>query len=181
MDSPAYYETAPESLTGDLYGAAVLAPLTLVDGAWHLLYTRRTDRVEHHKGQVSFPGGRADPEDATPEATALREAEEEIGLRREDVRLLGRLGEMVTVSSYRITPVVGVFPWPYAFQVSTIEVERVFTMPLSWLADKRNYMEFLRPGTDRGVIAYFPYDGELLWGATARMTVSLLRTLGLIA
>jgi 8-oxo-dGTP pyrophosphatase MutT (NUDIX family) len=161
--------------------ASVLLPLTRVGADWHLLFTRRTDRVEHHKGQVSFPGGAADPGDTSPEDTALREADEEIGLRRADVRLLGRLGEMLTVTNFLITPIVGVFPWPYAFTVHTIEVERVFTLPLEWLSDRQNWQEFIRQETGRSVITYFPYDGELLWGATARMTVEFIRAMGLIS
>jgi 8-oxo-dGTP pyrophosphatase MutT (NUDIX family) len=161
--------------------AAVLVPLTLVEDEWHVLYTRRADTVEHHKGQVSFPGGAADPEDTSIEETALREAEEEVGLRRADVRILGRLGEMLTVTNFHITPIVGVFPWPYAFTVHTIEVGRVFTMPLAWLADRGNWHEFIRAETGRSVIMYFPYDGELLWGATARMTVEFIRAIGLIS
>ncbi len=160
--------------------AAVLLPLTWVGNDWQILYTRRTDIVEHHKGQVSFPGGAADPEDGTPEDTALREADEEIGLRRRDVRVLGRLGNMQTVTNFMISPIVGVFPWPYAFTVHTIEVERVFTIPLKWLADHQNWQEFVRRETDRSVITYFPFDGELLWGATARMTVEFIRAMGLI-
>jgi 8-oxo-dGTP pyrophosphatase MutT (NUDIX family) len=158
--------------------AAVLLPLTLVDGEWHLLYTRRAETVEHHKGQVSFPGGATDQGDHSPEETALREAEEEIGLRREDVRVLGRLGSMLTVTNFHVTPVVGVFPWPYTFKVHNMEVGRVFTLPLVWLADSNNRQEFIRQETGRSVITYFPYDGELLWGATARMTVEFIRVLG---
>jgi len=175
-----YHEKPFEEFTGPLKRAAVLIPLTRVADDWHILYTRRTDEVEHHKGQVSFPGGRADPEDISPEATALREADEEVGIRPEDVRVLGRLGEMMTVSNYLVTPVVGVFPWPYAFRIHTVEVSRVFTMPLIFLADRSNYQEFIRAETGRGVITYFPFDGELLWGATARMTVAFLQTLGVL-
>lgn len=160
--------------------AAVLVPLTCVDGDWQVLYTRRTDIMQHHKGQVSFPGGATDPEDTSPEATALREAEEEIGLRRADVRVLGRLGEMLTATNFIITPIVAVFPWPYAFTVHTIEVDRVFTLALKWLADPENWQEFVRRETHRSVITYFPYDGELLWGVTARMTVEFIRAIGLL-
>lgn len=160
--------------------AAVLLPLSWVENDWHLLYTRRTDIVEHHKGQVSFPGGATDPQDASPEDTALREAEEEIGLRRSDVRILGRLGEMLTVTNFLVTPIVGIFPWPYAFTVHTIEVERVFMLPLKWLSDRQNWQEFIRQETGRSVITYFPYDGELVWGVTARITVEFIRALGLI-
>ncbi len=160
--------------------ASVLLPLTRVDDEWYMLYTRRTDRVEHHKGQVSFPGGAADPEDRDVFDTALREAEEEIGLHRQDVRLLGKIGQMLTVTNFIVTPVVGVFPWPYAFRVHTIEVARVFILPLRWLANRENWQEFMRTETGRSVITYFPYDGELVWGATARMTVEFIRGLGLL-
>ncbi|PWH13143.1 MAG: CoA pyrophosphatase [Anaerolineae bacterium] len=160
--------------------AAVLLPLTAIEKEWHLLFTRRADTVEHHKGQVSFPGGATDPQDASPEETALREAEEEIGLRRDDVRIVGRLGEMLTVTNFLVTPIVGVFSWPYTFKIHTLEVGRVFTMPLAWLADPSNRMEFVRQETGRTLIAYLPYDGELLWGATARMTVEFLRAVQMV-
>ncbi len=160
--------------------AAVLAPLAFYDNEWHLLFTRRTDTLQDHGGQVAFPGGQCDPEDGNAEQTALREAEEEIGLQSEDVRILGRVNETVTITNYRVTPIVGIIPWPYAFYVSTIEVERVFTMPLNWLAQPENYWKFQHPSTHYPVIAYRPYDGELLWGATARMTINLLKTLKLI-
>jgi 8-oxo-dGTP pyrophosphatase MutT (NUDIX family) len=159
--------------------AAVLVPLIWQDEEWHLLFTRRTDKVESHKGQVSFPGGACDEGDSTPEETALREAEEEIGIDPRQVRILGRLANMITITSFRVTPVVGVIPWPMVFRVGTDEVERVFTIPLEWLTESRNRWEFPVPGRNRGLIAYHPYDGELLWGATARMTVDFLRVLGL--
>jgi 8-oxo-dGTP pyrophosphatase MutT (NUDIX family) len=160
--------------------AAVLVPLTKLNEEWQVLFTRRTDIVEHHKGQVSFPGGATDPEDTSPEVTALREANEEIGLISKDVHVLGRLGEMLTVTNFMITPIVAVFPWPYAFKVHTIEVDRVFTLSLKWLADRANWQEFIRKETNRSVITYYPFDGELLWGVTARITVEFLRAVALI-
>lgn len=158
--------------------AAVLVPLVWENGEWHLLFTRRTDRVESHKGQVSFPGGACDEGEITPEETALREAEEEIGLHRDNVKVLGRLTSMITISSFRVTPVVGVVKWPTVFRVGEHEVARVFTIPLGWLANETNRWQFEIPGRKRAVIAYHPYDGELLWGATARMTVDFLKVLG---
>jgi 8-oxo-dGTP pyrophosphatase MutT (NUDIX family) len=158
--------------------AAVLIPLVWQDDEWHLLFTRRTDRVESHKGQVSFPGGACDEGETTPEQTALREADEEIGINSDNVKVLGRLTNMITISYFRVTPVVGVIKWPAVFRVGEHEVARVFTIPLSWLADPMNRWEFERPGTTRTLIAFHPYDGELLWGATARMTVDFLRVLG---
>jgi 8-oxo-dGTP pyrophosphatase MutT (NUDIX family) len=159
--------------------AAVLIPLLWHEDEWHLLYTRRTDRVESHKGQVSFPGGACDEGETTPEQTALREADEEIGLKPGDVRVLGRLANMITITSFRVTPVVGVIKWPAVFRVGEHEVARIFTIPLGWLANPANRWQFERPGTDLTLIAYHPYDGELLWGATARMTVDFLKVLGL--
>ncbi len=156
--------------------AAVLAPLVRQADRWYLLYTRRADGVEHHKGQVAFPGGASEPGESA-EQTALREADEEIGLRPADVRILGRLPQIVTISDFLVTPVVGVVAWPYAFRVHTPEVARVFALPLAWLADRNNYMQLLRAETGRHVIAYQPYDGELLWGATAHMTVEFLKIL----
>jgi 8-oxo-dGTP pyrophosphatase MutT (NUDIX family) len=175
-DSDGYAEI-PVTTETHLKNAAVLVPLVKFQDEWHLLFTRRTDRVESHKGQVSFPGGASDEGETTPEQTALREADEEIGMRPGDVTVLGRLTRMVTVSSFRVSPIVGVIPWPYAFKVAGIEVARIFTIPLLWLANPNNYWEFFVRDSDRSMIAYHPYDGELLWGATARMTVSFLKIL----
>jgi 8-oxo-dGTP pyrophosphatase MutT (NUDIX family) len=160
--------------------AAVLVPLVYSQREWHILYTRRTDKVESHKGQVSFPGGACDEGETTPEQTALREADEEVGIHPSDVNILGRLSRMVTISKFRVTPVVGVIQFPYVFKTSGTEVARVFTIPLTWLANRSNYWEFSLPASERTVIAYHPYDGELLWGATARMTINFMKILGLI-
>ncbi len=161
----------------DTRPAAVLVPLYQVDGSWHVLFTQRTHLVETHKGQVSFPGGRVDPDDADRVATALREAEEEIGLRREDVTVLGQLDELLTVTQYRITPVVGTFPWPYAFVLSEAELSAAFGVPLTWLADARNleiqYRDPLMAGP-KVPVYYLHYDGYTIWGATARMLLNLL-------
>jgi 8-oxo-dGTP pyrophosphatase MutT (NUDIX family) len=159
--------------------AAVLIPMAWFDEEWHLLFTRRTDTVESHKGQVSFPGGACDEGETTPEQTALREADEEIGLHPHDVRVLGRLSNLITITYFRVTPVIGVVKWPNVFRVGEHEVARIFTIPLTWLANPSNRWQFEMPGRSRSLIAYHPYDGELLWGATARMTVDFLKVLGL--
>jgi 8-oxo-dGTP pyrophosphatase MutT (NUDIX family) len=180
-------ESAPSSdgyaeidLTADtrLKCAAVLIPLLRQDDEWHLLFTRRTDKVESHKGQVSFPGGACDEGETTPEETALREANEEVGIDPQKVRVLGHITNMITITSFRVTPVVGIIEWPTVLQLGKDEVERVFTIPLNWLAEKTNRWEFTMPGRNRSLIVYHPYDGELLWGATARMTVDFLKVLG---
>ena len=177
-DSSDGYAEIPVRPDTKLKCAAVLIPLIQTDGEWHILYTRRTDRVESHKGQVSFPGGACDEGETTPEQTALREADEEIGVAPGDVKVLGRLANLITITYFRVTPVVGVVKWPTVFRVGEHEVARVFTIPLGWLANPSNRWQFERPGGKRGLIAYHPYDGELLWGATARMTVDFLNVLG---
>ena len=159
--------------------AAVLIPLVWHEEEWHVLFTRRTDKVESHKGQVSFPGGACDEGETTPEQTALREVEEEIGINSTNIKVLGRLTTLITITYFRVTPVVGVIKWPTVFRVGEHEVARVFTIPLGWLASSANRWEFDMPGRNRSLIAYHPYDGELLWGATARMTVDFLKVLGL--
>jgi 8-oxo-dGTP pyrophosphatase MutT (NUDIX family) len=164
--------------------AAVLLPMVWWKNEWHLVFTRRTKSVEQHKGQVSFPGGGCEVGETTPEQTALREAEEEIGLKPGDTRLLGRLNEVHTITYYRITPVVGIIPWPYEVKPEPAEVERVFTIPLSWLAHRQNYEEqqIQLPGDPRliPVITYHPYDGETLWGISARITCNFLSVLRLL-
>lgn len=160
--------------------AAVLVPLIYDTGGWQLLFTRRTETVQSHKGQVSFPGGGAEPGDSSPEDTASREAYEEIGLASHDITLFGRLPYIITISNFIITPVLARIPWPYTFLLSHEEVTRVFTIPLAWLADGQNWEE--RPyqrsnGKVENVIFYRLYDEETLWGITARITLDLLKIL----
>ncbi len=123
-----------------------------------------------------------DPQDPALEATALREAREEIGLPSERVRILGRLARFVTNSNYAITPVVGAVDWPFEVHLEAEEVSRVFTIPLAWLADPANYEvreRILPPPLSRTVpVIYFNlYDGELLWGVSAQIMVNLLKVL----
>ena len=161
--------------------AAVLVPLYHDGDQWHVLFTERTHAVEDHKGQVAFPGGRVDDSDQSRLETALREAEEEIGLRRGDVTVLGVLDELLTVTQYRVTPVVGVLPWPYPFVLSTVELSEVFGVPLNWLADPANveiqYREPLISGPKIPVY-YFHFQGHTIWGVTARITMSFLEVVG---
>ncbi|MEK9164927.1 MAG: CoA pyrophosphatase [Chloroflexota bacterium] len=158
--------------------AAVLAPLYQHDGEWRLLFTQRTDTVDEHKGQVSFPGGSVDAGDGSPEDTALRESEEEIGLRRSDVTVIGRLDDLITVTQWHITPVVGVIPYPYKFVINPVECSAVFGVSLKWLSDPANLETRLRPPPVSGppipVYYYREYEGHIIWGVTARM-VRMLR------
>ena len=145
---------------------------------WHILFTRRTDRVQSHKGQVSFPGGASDEGETTPEQTALREADEEIGMHPADVQVLGRLSQLITISSFRVTPswASSRFRMHSKWQVS--KWRACLRSPCCGCQIGNNYWEFFLRDSERSLITYHPYDGELLWGATARMTVTFLKTIG---
>ncbi len=157
--------------------AAVLLPLLWDRGEWHLLFIRRSVNVQDHKGQVAFPGGSIEPEDENATAAALRETWEEIGLSPESIQILGQMSGRNTITRFFITPIVGVIPWPFPIRMQTSEVSRVFTIPLNWLAKPENHTlkEVIRPNGAREPVYYFDeYDGELLWGITAAMTLHLL-------
>jgi 8-oxo-dGTP pyrophosphatase MutT (NUDIX family) len=161
----------------DTRPAAVLVPLYQDDAEWHLLLTERSHTVEHHKGQVAFPGGRVDVGDTSRVETALREAEEEVGLKPEHVSVLGLIDELLTTSQYRITPVVGVFPWPYPLVLSTAEVIETFGVPLRWLADPVNLEIRQRESPIPGLpvqVYYFHFPNHTIWGVTARIILNLL-------
>lgn len=162
--------------------ASVLVPLVQESDGWHLLFIRRaTAEGDRHSGQVAFPGGRQEPEDDSPEHTALRETAEEIGIHLDADSILGRLNSYRTISNYLVTPVVARLPWPAQVIPDEREVSHIFTIPLSWLDDERNRYQKERPlpgYPDRILVHYFkPYADELLWGITAKITVSLLQAL----
>jgi 8-oxo-dGTP pyrophosphatase MutT (NUDIX family) len=156
----------------------VLLPIYLELGDWKLVYTRRTDTVEEHRGQVSFPGGLIEEGDSSPRETALREAEEEIGLPTNSVKILGALDALLTVTQFKIFPFIGLVDWPFEFQLNPVEVARVFSVPIRWLLDPTNLEQRSRRPIPQGPevpVYYFkPFDGEVIWGATARITLNFL-------
>lgn len=163
-----------------LRAAAVLIPMVCVQNEWHLLYTRRTETVQSHKGQVSFPGGAAEPHDQDRKQTALRETFEEIGIPGDQIEVLGCLRDMPTITGFVITPVVGKLPWPFQLRLAIDEVSRAFLVPLRWLANPANHLEMdlnLPDGRRERVIYFRDYEGEKIWGATARMTINLIRAI----
>ena len=164
--------------------ASVLIPLFWHLNEWHVLFIRRvTNEHDHHSGQVAFPGGRRDDSDADTVATALREAHEEVGLTADKVEVISVLDEYRTSSNFVVTPVVGIVPWPSEYHPQPTEVDRIFSIPLNWLGDEANVelrdrqLKNADAALQLKVVYYKPYDGEVLWGASARMTLSLLKAL----
>ena len=174
---------APTYITSETSArpAAVLVPIFNQEGIWHVLFTRRTDSVEDHQGQVSFPGGVIEANDESPLQAALRETQEEIGIRPEDVQILGALNPLLTVTNFIVVPIIGTIPLPYQFSLNEQEVATVFSVPLDWLANPDNIevKEWKPEGPWPSVPVHFfrPFDGEVIWGATARITLRLLKLL----
>ncbi len=161
-----------------LKAASVLVPIVTRPAELTVLFTRRTAHLRDHSGQVSFPGGRAEARDASPEATALRETREEIGLAPEHIELLGRLADYHTRTGFRVSPVVGLVTPPFALSPDAFEVEEVFEVPLSFLLDPAHHQRHAREFQGRVVHYYaIPYRSYYIWGATAGMLVNLYRHL----
>jgi 8-oxo-dGTP pyrophosphatase MutT (NUDIX family) len=148
--------------------AAVLVPLFRKGKDCHLLFTKRTDQVKYHKGEISFPGGTFDKEDLELQQTALREAFEEIGLKENDIQILGVLDDIVTITEFIVTPFVGLFPYPYPFQVSPIEIAELIEVPLASLLDEKCFGEReILQGEKRRIVYTYQYENHTIWGATA--------------
>ena len=180
-----------ETITGDhavagmvaeertLTPAAVLVPLVERLEGYTVLLTQRTAHLEHHAGQISFPGGRAEEGDASPVETALREAEEEIGLQRQQVvEIAGFLDLYQTVTGFLVTPVVGLVTPPFELRLDAFEVAEAFEVPLEFILDPRHHehRSMLYKGQQRRYYV-IPYEDRFIWGATAAMLVDFARRL----
>jgi len=162
------------SQSGDLVPAAVLVPLVERPDGITTMLTQRTNHLAHHPGQISFPGGHVDPGDGTPEETALRETEEEVGVHRRHIEIIGRLDEYRVRTGFSVTPVVGLLTPPFEVTPEAYEVAEVFEVPLDFLMNPDNHERHSRDykGNTRKFYA-MPYDDYYIWGATAGMLVNL--------
>jgi 8-oxo-dGTP pyrophosphatase MutT (NUDIX family) len=160
--------------------AAVLIPIVRRPEGLTVLLTQRTEHLTNHAGQVSFPGGRAEEDDSSPIETALRETQEEIGLMRRHVEIVGVLPDHVTASAYVVTPVVGLVTPPFDLTAESNEVAAIFEVPLRFLMDGMNHqrMSFELPdGGGRRSFYAMPYERFFIWGATAGMLRNLFHLL----
>lgn len=163
-------------------GAAVLIPLVQHPAGLSLLLTRRTDHLRDHAGQISFPGGRVEPEDEGPVATALRETEEEIGLARRHIEVIGQLPIYSTVTAFQVTPVVALVEPQFELHLDATEVAEAFEVPLAFLMDPAHHRHhaFEFAGTSRRFLSMPWQSAEheyFIWGATAAMLRNLYRLL----
>lgn len=166
----------PDVPERQLTEAAVLVPIVVRASGLTVLFTQRTAHLRDHAGQVSFPGGRRDSEDASPVATALREADEEVGLVPGQIEVIGRLPEYCTGTGFRITPIVGLVTPPLNLRLDDFEVAEVFETPLDFFLDAANHQR--HNIESRGALREYwamPWNGYYIWGATAGMLVSLYR------
>ncbi len=150
--------------------ASVLIALIEREGGLCVILTKRTENLNSHSGQVAFPGGKIDEDDASPEAAALREAWEEIGLDINEVEILGRLPDYYSGSRFIIAPVVGFVNASADFEINPDEVEYMFEVPLSFLMNPDNHLKQTREFREREWVFYeMPYEGHYIWGVTAGM------------
>jgi 8-oxo-dGTP pyrophosphatase MutT (NUDIX family) len=158
--------------------AAVLVPLIDHPDGMAVLLTQRTAHLSAHAGQISFPGGRIEADDADEVAAALRETEEEVGLPRDRIRIVGRLDNYVTGTGFEITPIVGIVMPPVALAIDPFEVAEAFEVPLAFILDRRNHQRVERESAGR-TRAFFvlPFEGRNIWGATAGILVNLAEVL----
>lgn len=169
-------ETSLRDSKRELTPAAVLVPVVIRPTGPTVLLTQRTAHLRDHAGQVSFPGGRCEESDASAEATALREAEEEVGLDPGQVELLGRLPEYRTGTGFVVTPVVGLVTPPLNLKLDDFEVAEVFEPPLAFLLDRANHQrQTMEIRGERHEFWAMPWQGYFIWGATAGMLVTLHR------
>tara|TARA_R110002094_G_scaffold45296_2_gene57139 strand:- start:1740 stop:2375 length:636 start_codon:yes stop_codon:yes gene_type:complete len=162
------------SARGTLIEAAVLIPIVVRPEGLTVLFTRRTKHLSNHPGQISFPGGRTEADDADAEQAALRETEEEIGLMSDRIRLLGRLDDYITRTGFVVTPVVGLVTPPFDLKLDAFEVDEAFEVPLAFLVDPQSRQRHSRLlyGKERFFYA-MPYKDYFIWGATAGMLLNL--------
>ena len=163
-------------LDRELTKSAVLVPVFSKSEGQHILFIKRSDKVAYHKGQISFPGGTYDESDSSLLHTALREGWEEIGLEHEDVDILGELDDTTTANTgFIISPFVAFIPYPYEFKKNRMEIDKIISIPLAALLGEDNFrQEYQVIGNESILVYFYEYEGQVVWGATARIVKQLV-------
>ena len=170
-------DLSKKPIVSDLIQAAVLIPFTVWENELVILFTKRTNSVNNHQNQISFPGGAIEKKDVNPLAAALRETEEEIGIKNKDIEILGELEAKNTTTGFYIYPFVGLIHNLNEIQINKLEVERIIYIPVSWLRNPKNSHTEIYKGQNKishPVIVFTNYDGEKVWGVTASLAKQLL-------
>jgi 8-oxo-dGTP pyrophosphatase MutT (NUDIX family) len=150
--------------------AAVLVPFVSADGEWQLLFTKRTNGLAKHQGEISFPGGAAEEGDGDLIDTAVRETCEEIGICKDQIKVIGVMEPVPTVSNYCVLPVIAIVSWPQPLKLNPTEVDNILLIPVDWLRQENNWyrQDFnYTPGKTKPILHYKDFNGEHLWGITA--------------
>ncbi len=165
------------SIDRGLIKASVLLPVTVWEKELVILFTKRTNSVNNHQNQISFPGGSIETKDLNPQAAALRETEEEIGVNKVDIEILGKLKARNTTTGFYIYPFVGFIHSLKDININKIEVDRIIYIPIKWLLIPENsYTEthYGQKKTGQTIVSFSEYDGEKVWGVTASLVKEFL-------
>lgn len=174
LDNSVYSEPVFEN-SKPFVPASVLIPIFEKDDKSHIIFTKRTDKVSHHKGQISFPGGKFDNTDKDLEFTALRETQEEIGVKPEDIKIVGKINNMVTNTNFVVSPFVGIVPYPYNFLVNPDEISELIIVPVKHLMDKTFFRIEKREFNGKLFdIYYYEYLNHTIWGVTGKILFDFL-------
>ncbi len=163
---------------GNYTPASVVIPLYQYKNETNIVFTKRSYKVRHHKGQISFPGGKFDKEDENLEITAFRETYEELGIKKEDLKLIGKMEEMVTITNFIVTPYVGIFEYPYDFKISEDEIDLIIHAPLKhFLDDSVLRIEEKVILGEKLKVYFFSYKEHTIWGVTGKILYDFLNIL----
>ncbi|HEY4715903.1 MAG TPA: CoA pyrophosphatase [bacterium] len=176
FSSPKLFKKLKESFKP----AAVIVPLVKRNGEWFLLFTKRTNKVAHHKGEFSFPGGIIEPTDRNAEETALREMEEEVGIPKNGVKIIGALEPVITaVSFYIVYPFIGAIATETEYKINQDEIDRILEVPLDFLLNTKDVRtEVLEYKGMKFKVYFYNYKGDIIWGATGRILRQFLENIG---
>lgn len=170
------YKLKKNNFSHDYVSSSVLIPLYFHDGETFVIFTKRSNNLKHHKGQISFPGGKFETSDIDLKTTALRETYEEIGIKPEDIHIIGEIPSIITITNFKITPYVGYFDYPYDFKVNSDEIDVLIKTPLKHFFDSSIYKSKEKEIWGKKInVHFYSYNEYTIWGATGKMLHDFLK------